>query len=171
MATKETKAEEKNVDPKGETVEVPKQQITDILKRLDTVEAENKRLQSAADVSRLAQYDNKNKPKELTRVRLNIFEDPKEGVQKVIMAWKMIVDEVVYDQYRGYSEKQIIQLTLEDGSKHELNYSDFTIGKQRKQEPSEIVSRKKDEAAGTEIFSLRRISDQKAFDIDSRFIN
>lgn len=160
----EEKEEKKPETAKEETIEIPKAQLADILHKLD-------RLEQAADRNRLEQFDNKNKPKELTRVRLNVYENPKDGVQQVIMAWKLIMDDVVYDQYRGYSEKQIEQLTLEDGSKVELPYSDFTIGKQRKQQLAEIVSRKKDEAAGTEIFSLRRISDQKLFEVDSRFIN
>lgn len=167
MAETKPKAEKEEVKPeveKKETVVMDKAQLTEILHKLD-------RLEQAADRNRLEQFDNKNKPKELTRVRLNVFENPKDGVRKVIMAWKMIVDEVVYDNYRGYFEKQIIQLTLEDGLKVELPYSDFTIGKQRKQEPSEIVKRNKDEATGNEMFSLRRISDQKLFEVDSRFIN
>jgi hypothetical protein len=148
----------------SEMVSVPKDKLTELLNRLD-------RLESAADKGRLDQFDNANKKKELSRVRLNEYEDKENGARKVIMAWKMIIDEVSYESGRGYTEKQIIELTLDDGSKAQLNYRDFAIGKRRSQEPAEILSRSKDEETGNEIMKVRRISDQKEFTVDSRFIN
>lgn len=170
MAEKEKEVKPKAADQE-ETVSVPKSQLTEILKKVEALEESNKRLSYAADRGRLDQFDNANKPKELTRVRLNVYEDPQEGVPKVIMAWKMIMDEVVYDRVRGYIEKQIIELTLEDDTKVQVNYGDFSIGKRRKQQPAEIVSRKKDEKSGNELLSLKRVSDGKEYEIDTRFIN
>ena len=64
-----------------------------------------------------------------------------------------------------------IELTLEDGSKVQLEYREFSIGKRRKQQVAEIVSRQKDETNGSEIFKVRRLEDKKEFSVDSRFIN
>lgn len=173
MANEKEKSEKKNQEaaPQEETVVVSKVQLTEILKKVEALEASNARLSYAADRGRLDQFDNANKPKELTRVRLNVYENPDDQSSKVVMAWKMIMDEVVYDRVRGYIEKQIIELTLEDDTKVQISYGDFGIGKRRKQEQSEIVSRKKDEKTGHELLSLRRISDGKEYEIDSRFIN
>lgn len=148
----------------SEMVAVPKAQLTEILSKLE-------RLESAADKGRLESFDNANKPKELSRLRLNVYENPEDGSSKVIMAWKMVIDEVIYNQGRGYLERQVIELTLEDGSKVQLEYRDFTIGKRRKQEIAEIMSRQKDETNGSEKFKVRRVSDKKEFEVDSRFIN
>lgn len=147
-----------------ETVSIPKAQLTELLARLERVE-------SAADKGRLNQWDNQNKPKELTRVRLNVYHDAEKNTVNVIMAWRMVIDEVLYEVGRGYVEKQVIELDLEDGKKVQLAYRDFAIGKKRIQEPSEIISRQKDENTGIETFTVRRLSDQKEYKVDSRFIN
>jgi hypothetical protein len=147
-----------------EMVSVPKSQLAEILWKVE-------RLESTADRSRLEQFDNANKKKELSRVRLNVYDDKEKGEQKVIMAWRMTIDEVMYDSGRGYTEKQVIELTLEDGTKVSLNYRDFAIGKRRSQEVAEILSRSKDEETGNELMKVRRVSDQKEFSVDSRFIN
>jgi hypothetical protein len=148
----------------AEMVTVPRAQLTEILSKLE-------RLESASDKGRLEAFDNANKPKELSRIRLNVYENPEDGSSKVIMAWRMVIDEVIYNQGRGYVERQVIELTLEDGSKVQLEYRDFTIGKRRKQQVAEIISRQKDETKGSELFKVRRVSDQKEFEVDSRFIN
>src|SRR4051794_19373792 len=102
MAEKEKKPEaEKPKPPEEETVVVSKKQLSEILQKIE-------RLESSADKGRLDQFDNANKPKELTRVRLNVYHDTEKDVLKVIMAWRMIVDEVLYESGRGYTEKQII---------------------------------------------------------------
>ena len=150
--------------PQEEMVTLPKSQLTAILERLDRVE-------SVSDRGRLEQFDNKNKAPELSRVRLNEYEDKESGARKVIMAWRMIIDEVAYESGRGYTEKQVIELTLEDDTKVSINYRDFAIGKRRSQEPAEVLSRSKDEQHGTEVMKVRRISDEKEFSVDSRFIN
>lgn len=160
----ENKSKPAEEPKKEETVSISKTQLTEILKKLE-------KLESVADKGRLELYDNQNKPKDLTRVRLNVYEDRVNGKTKVIMAWKMIIDEASYDSYRGYFEKQVIELTLEDDSKIDLPYVDFSIGKKRKQEVAEIVSRSKNEQTNSEIFEVRRLSDGKEFKVDSRFIN
>jgi hypothetical protein len=149
--------------PEQEMVSVPKAQLTDILAKLE-------RLESVADVGRLESFDNAHKTKALNRVRLNVLEAPQGGEPKVIMAWKMTVDEVVYNNGR-YIDRQVIELTLEDDSKVQLDYREFAIGKKRSQQVAELISRQKDEQMGTEIMKLRRLEDQKEFNVDSRFVN
>jgi hypothetical protein len=162
--TNKEKEEKQSEAPEEETVVVSKKQLTDILNKLE-------RLEFATDKGRLEHYDNAQKPKELTRVRLNVYEDSVSGSPKVVMAWKMIINESGYDTVRGYYERQIIQLTFDDGNTVEIPYTDFTLGKRRKQQQAEILSRSKDENTGFEIFKVRRVDDGKEFEVDSRFIN
>jgi len=154
---------EKNKNPEEEAkVVISKKQLTDILRKLD-------RLESSADKTRLQGYDEKNKLPELPRVKLNAYEDPQTEKQSVIVAWRMVQDEVFVDTYGIWHEKQTVLFTLEDGSEIKLPYADV-VRKVKKQE-AELLKNSKDNETGYEIFELRRLSDGKVYNIDARFVN
>lgn len=156
--------EEEKIEKKSEVkmVQIEETKLTELLQRME-------RLEASADKSRLQWYDAGKKPKELTRVRLNAYEDKEEQKTWVILGWDLIFDESFIDGHGLWREKQIIKLHLENKKDVEINYLDF-IRRMKKQD-SEVTGREVDDETGYTTLTVKRLSDSKIYKVDSRFIN
>lgn len=152
---KDNEAELEKVKKEGaETVTVSKKALDDILKKLE-------RLESAADVGRLGNYDAKNKKDLPTIVLINVWDG------KVIVGWKTIKDDV--QKVNGiWREFQLIQLIFADGTTHDLPYLQWV--QEVVKVDSTIVSRTKEED-GNETLKVRRNDNGEEYKLDIRFVN
>lgn len=151
----EVKATEPVVEEKSKKVEVD----ADVIK---SMQDEIKRLTAAADLNRLAKYDQEqaNKNELIKKVKVSFIDG------KAVLARKTVKDEVFVDSRGVYHETQILELTLEGGDKEEMNYLDYI--KKRDKRVSEVVS----ETRSSEGNVMKvRFPDGKTLEIDDKFIN
>jgi hypothetical protein len=148
-----------------EPIAVKKSDLDDLIRRLDAVEADNRRLREAADKSRMSAIAERERQerKGLTQVRINAIDG------KLIVAWNMTRNES-FVQGRVLVEHQEIEVFYIDGTSERMPYIDFFRNK-NKDTVAEIVSRSKNEGTGEEVLHVRVISDGRELDIAGKFVN
>lgn len=163
MENKE-KVESQAAEP--EVVKVDKTQLDKILNEIEALKKDNIKLNSIADKSRLARFDEQNGTKSnAPRYKLSTF-----GGQ-VILAWKMIKDVVEKNVSSGlYYEHQEYEYILEDGSKGTIvGYNKFANIQYGNQIEVEEVSRNVSPEAT--MLKVRDVKTNKQYEIDIRFVN
>ena len=89
---------------------------------------------------------------------------------KVIVAWRMVIDEVGKDMAGVWRENQIVEITTEDGEKAQMRYMDFV-----KVQKEDVEIAGKSEQDGKLTYKLRWPSNSpragQEFDLDPVFIN
>jgi len=142
--------------------------MANVIKRLESLEEKSKRLEEEnrflkeiADKSRLAYWMQKNPYALKKEYKLSTING------KAILAWRTITNEVFQDQFGRSHEKQIIELTTEDGEKHTMPYIDFA--RQVQKVECEFVSRAVT-ADGYETYKLKA-PNGKTYEVDIAFVN
>lgn len=153
---------------KEETVEVSKADLQSIL---DTVQEQKKainRLESAADVGRLAKYDSEHAENLIREARLGLWEH--KGEKKYVVGWKMVKDEVgVYDG--KVVEHQVIGIYLDSGEGKnpvmiESEYLNWA--RNLKRVTGQIIRESKTPEGETRTL---KFEDGREIEVDIRFIN
>lgn len=164
-----------SVPPKSESQE--KKPIIDdaklfellhLVEELRKSDEENKkeieRLRYAADKNRVAQYDSKEATKKsiVPKCTVSFWNG------KVVLAWRMLPQEVFYGQNGVYHEKQDVEMTVKGESQPVIvAYKDWF--KQITKKPADILSRTTDND-GHVIMALE-LEDGSQIALDSSFIN
>jgi hypothetical protein len=155
-------------EPKGEQVVVSKDDLAAFMRRLDTLEMDNKRLLEAADKSRMAAISERERMSRtgLPRVKLTRMGGP---TGKLVVAWRMTRNES-YMQGRIVVEHQEMEVFYEDGTSERMPLLDF-YRKQNKDTIAEIISRTKNEGDNGEMLKLRLVSDGTEREVELKFVN
>jgi len=161
MAKEEIKKEEVKTPEikKKETVTIPKDTLDDLMARL-------KRVESAADKSRLYNFDEKNKQTPNKIVKL------KKIFNKIVISWDNMVQDVVEKNENGvWKEKQTIRLNLEGGESKDIPYVEFV--KHAKVLFCEVISKTVENAGTPEEKTILKVvnEDGKEYNIDKTFVN
>jgi len=168
-ATGKSKAEETS-DGDGEMVEVSKDDLKAFMRRLEDVEADNKRLIEASDKARMAAISERERGErvQLPRVKLTRMGSP---TGKLVIAWKMTQNESYVDGNK-LVEKQEIELFYHDGTSEKMPLIGF-YRKQNKQTIAEILSRTKklDDPENGEMLVVQIRGTDEKIDIDLKFVN
>lgn len=147
-----------------ETVVVSKNDLAELLKRVDKVEAENKKLTEIADKGRLAHWESTHKGAVAKTYHLSTYQD------KVVVGWSMTENRVWKDPEGKWREKQDIALALEDGEKVVLPYVEF-ISNTNRIEATLVSTESKGEKTYLTVETKDKDGKPKTFTIDSVFIN
>jgi len=155
--------------PSGDKVLIEKSFLEDIRKTIDELKADNAMLKSVADRGRMSEFYQRNKTTVPDQIKLRAIDDRvnDEEVEKIILGWRMVKDDVYIDGPRVI-ENQIIQLVLEDGSTKELSYRDF-VRLYKTVQCSKIGDRT--EADGSLIVKLERNDNKKQYEVAIAFVN
>ena len=151
---------------KKEKVTVDKDDLKTFMKRLETLETDNKRLMAAADKGRLAHVDAKlagDQPL-IRTVRLSRLTP--DG--PLVVAWKLEKN-ISYVDGNKLVEDQVIRVFFEDGTEEQMKLLNFYRGMDKKT-VAEIVSRKTDEKSGEEVVEVE-MKDGKRLEIPLKFVN
>jgi hypothetical protein len=136
------------------TVTIKKTELSEIMERL-------KRVESAADKSHLAHFDEKNKKPFSKTVRLRTIEG------KVVLKWDdMVVNLVEKSPNGAWREDQVIRIYFEDDTSAEM---DLVIFNRRFVHiKAEIVSETK---TGEDTVLKVKTEDGREYEINQKFIN
>lgn len=100
-------------EKKKETVTMSKEVLDELMKRIERVE-------SAADKSRLLNFDEKNKVAPSKIVKLKKLND------KIVISWDNMIEDTVEKNANGaWVETQIVKLNFEDKTSKEMRYVEF----------------------------------------------
>lgn len=155
-------------EPKSEQVVVSKADLEAFMRRLDTLETDNKRLLEAADKSRMAAISERERMTRtgLPRVKVTRIGGP---AGPMVIAWKMTRNES-YMQGKIVVEHQEMEVFYVDGKSERMPLLDF-YRQQNKDTVAEIISRTKKEGSDGEMLKLRLVSDGSEHEIDLKFVN
>lgn len=144
-----------------EMVNIEKERLDAILKRLERVE-------SAADKARLFHYDTKNREEIGKEVRLGVWNDGTK--ERIILAWtNMPVNKCEKNPMTGaWNEDQKVTLILEDDEQITMPYLS-SVSTSRSSVKAEVLSETKDKD-GNIVLEVET-KDGKKYNIDSKFIN
>lgn len=145
--------------------------VADLVKIIQKQAEDIEILKGAADKGRVESFLNKRRKAPTPVVKVSFFDG------KYIVAWKNALDEVYRDSDGVWHEKQIMEVTFEDGTTRLLPYIDFQRLIERR--PAEIVKRNRnteeDPETGvtydTESFTVKVQADGKVMTLDGAFIN
>ena len=163
--TKEIAKAEPIAPPKNvETVEVPKEDLAAFVKRLKTLEDDNKRLLDVADKGRLASVDAKRTADQplIRTVKLSKLNE------KFIVAWNLEKN-ISYMDGNKRVENQVMKVFFEDGTDKEMPLIDF-YRNCNKQTIAEIITRTKKEGTDEEILEVET-KDGQRLKIPLKFVN
>jgi len=166
------KKQDKTVDKSVETVdkkdkiEVSKEDLTALMKRLDSLEENNKQLLAAADKSRMAAIREKNSANAPLIREVKLTKLSPTG--PLVIAWKLLSN-ISYVEGNRLIEKQEIEVFYENGKSEKMPLINF-YRNQNKLTVAEIVSRKKDEKSGIEMLEVE-LRDGQKLDIGLAFVN
>jgi len=130
----------------GDTVVVKKSDLEGFLKRLDTLEADNKRLINVADKGRLAHEREKQVAADGAPLIRTVKLTRLSPDGPIVVAWKMTANESYVDGNRMV-EKQEIQVVFQDATSKEMRLIDF-YRQQNKTTVAEIIKRSLNEKTG-----------------------
>jgi hypothetical protein len=156
---------------KKDSVTVSKETLASLVERLDKLEEEKKRdqekiamLESTADVGRIAQWEERNKGKLVSKARVCILEG------KPVIGWKTVKDEVHYSPSGAMVVNQVIKIfTLTEDDKTEETDLDYIRWVRAvKSEQGEVV--KKSETLDGSEYTIRLPSGRQ-ITMDVRFLN
>lgn len=163
--TRATRATRPNADApeeEEEMVSVPKKTLDSILKRLDSVEDKNKILESVADKGRMARVEQLRAQGKLVKsVRVGKIGD------KFVIGWKLIEDDVHFDNEGKLVEVQTIKVFYEDKSTAEFNVRNFANSMERIE--GEVTSEGKDRDGNITLVVL--FPDGNEITVNQTFIN
>lgn len=161
MATEDTKATATPAESKKDTVELKKTTLDALMKRLETLEKEQKQLLEVQDRRTKSKIEELRRAGKLVKnVKLRSLEN------KSVIGWKTIEDDVYFSDGR-LIEKQTVEVWLEDGQKKLLSmrqwatiptYSEYEVTKESK------------DADGNIILTVRR-GDGKELDVNVIYVN
>lgn len=142
-----------------ETVTLKKSELDELMERITRVE-------SAADKSRVANYDDKNKKEVSKTVKLRVMDG------KVVISWDTMTTNLVEKTPAGvWFEDQKINIHYEDGSEEEMSLVVFN--RRFTYLKADVIS-KTIENSGTEtettIYKVKA-TNGKEYSIDKKFIN
>jgi hypothetical protein len=150
-----------------ETIEVKKEDLAAFVKRLSTLEDDNKRLLEAADKGRLANIDAKLAGDQPLVRTVKLSRMTPTG--PIIVAWSLEKNVSFMDGTRMV-ENQRMKVFFEDGSDKEMPLIEFYRDRDNKT-IAEIISRKKPEKPGElEILEVET-KDGKRLEIPLKFVN
>lgn len=150
------------VTAKEEMIEVPKTMLDRLLKRMETVEEDNKLLKEVADKDKIARIMTlRSGGKLIKTVNLSTISN------KVVIGWSKVKDDVYFDEQGRLHEDQRLSVIYEGGEKVEMDYRQFS----RVKSPikAEILSETKDNDGNTNLKVL--LPDGKEINIDIKFVN
>jgi len=157
----------------NEKIEISKSELAEIYKRLDSLAADNEFLKSVADKKAVALYYQRHKeviPPRVNIRALDVANEKGEMVEKVILGWRTVENEVWKDPQTGaWREKQTVELLMEDKSVVKMDLLNYV--RQFKYIPCERTAVIKDEVTGEQAFKLRRLDNGKEYIIGVLFVN
>jgi hypothetical protein len=150
-----------------DVVEVSRDDLANFMKRLNDLEADNKKLLEVADKARMAAISERERvlKGELPQVKLTRLEGPSG---KLVVAWQTTANESYVDGNR-LVERQEIELFFQDGTSERMPLLSF-YRKQNKETKAVIVSRTTKEGGMGEMLHVRLESGEE-IDIDLKFVN
>lgn len=157
------KGEEPKQENKSE-IELMKEQLALLSKKLEETEKTNSMLIEIADSKAKAHYYDKHKEKLPTDMRVRTYGD------KLIVGWKSVVDDVDRDFVTGrYMEKQEVMLFFKDGSSKQVPLIVF----ERHYKPvnCRLLSILSSEVDNTISYKLKRYDNGEEFEIGASFVN
>lgn len=160
--TRASRAAAKKDEGDDELVSVPKKTLDAVLKRLDTLEDDNKLLKSVADKGRMARV-------EALRAQGKLVKSVRIGKmgERFVIGWKLIKDDVHFDNEGKLVEDQIIKVFFEDKSELEMNVRNFANSMERIE--GEVTMEGKDRDGNIMLTVL--LPDGKEISISQNFIN
>lgn len=161
----------KSNDKKEEaTVVVSKSDLEAFLKRLEGLEADNKRLIAVADKGRLAREEEKRLAADGTPLIRTVKLTRVEADGPIVVAWKLTENESFVDGNRMV-ERQNIRVFFENGEHKDMRLIDFYRAQKRYRGiVAEIISRSRDERSGETMLKVE-LRDGKQLDIPLKFVN
>ena len=138
--------------------------VEDLKKKDVERDEEIKRLTYAADRNRLEKYQAQQSNKEslVPRCKVSLWED------KIIVASRMLPQEVYFDNAGVYHEKQLVEMYLQgETDPVVVAYKDQF---RRVEKKDAQITGKKIDSAGHEVLSIQ-LNDGRMVDLDSNFIN
>ncbi|MEY2595074.1 MAG: hypothetical protein RI965_346 [Bacteroidota bacterium] len=151
-----TKETEKTQEKVEDLVSLERSELEKLMDRI-------KRLESAADKAQLARFDEANKGKLTSVVRLRKYQD------KVVLSWdNMIKNTVEKSPKGGWSEDQSVKLNYADGTSEEVDLVIFN--RYYTHISAEVLSETNDKKSGALFYDVLT-SDGDTLKIDTRFLN
>jgi hypothetical protein len=168
MPAKNKPAEEV-IQPKEDTVVVSRKDLEAFMKRLESVESENKKLIAVADKGRMF-HEEARLARESGAPLIHTCKLTRMGSDKgrLVIAWKMVDNESYVDGNR-LVEKQNIEVFYQDGTSDVMRLIDF-YRRQNKQTIAEIIKRSKNERTGEMEFEVE-LKDGERITIPVKFVN
>ena len=153
-----------NTKQEGEKVQVDKDKLAAMLKRLD-------RLESAANKAHLGRYDSLHRDTQRKIIQLNVYEG------QVIKRWSgMLRDKVEKNPKTGvWEEDQVLELTFMDNTKKKIPYVIFARRYQHIN--AEVLKETKNleadefEKYGQYTFEVKTVEGGKRYTIGHKFVN
>jgi len=154
--TLDLKPEDENKVEKSGVVEVDKGVLESMMREIEM-------LKEVADKGRLAQFYSRNK-KDLPKiVKVRMLDG------KLVVGWKMIIDEVFEDSVtHGWKEKQIVKLVFLDGETQEISLRDFV--RKYTHVFADVLSTTVNND-GDEALKVQRKDNEEIFEIGVKYIN
>jgi hypothetical protein len=161
MATEDTKATATTAESKKDTVELKKTTLDALMKRLETLEKEQKQLLEVQDRRTKSKIEELRRAGKLVKnVKLRSLEN------KSVIGWKTIEDDVYFSDGR-LIEKQTVEVWLDDGEKKQLSMRQWaTIPTYSEYE---VIKESKD-SEGNILLTVRR-GDGKELDVNVIYVN
>ncbi len=158
------------VDEKPEEiVEVKASVLQSIREDMAKLKADNAMLTEVADKKSMAAYQARHKGKLPTEMSIRtIMHDEKE---KVVLGWSdMVMNNVYKDTLsQKWKEDQTVKLMLEDKTVFELPYMIWQ--REHKKVLCKVVSRRTNEETGAVFIKLKRMDNNKEYEVSSVFVN
>jgi hypothetical protein len=157
---------------KEEKVEVSKGLLDSIQKELKDLKADREMFMEMADERRKALYYSRHQEQLPANVfvRTLTIDEKGQAVEKVVLGWKTLKDEVFKDPATmRWQEIQKLELIFEDGTSKEMFLLDWIRG--YKQVKAVVLSRRTEEITGEIILNVKRIDNGRQYDIGVEFIN
>jgi hypothetical protein len=150
-----------------ELVQVKKSDLAEFLNRLNTLEADNKKLLAVADRGRMAAIEESERQKNqsLPQIKLTRMGSA-QG--RLVIAWRMTENESYVDNGR-LIERQTMEIFYEDGSSETMPLVKF-YRQQNKETLANIIARTQSLDGAGEMLRVKML-DGTELDIDLKFVN
>ena len=154
----------KKVEVKEEMVEVSKVDMNAVLQKLEDNKKDIAMLLDAADKGRIAKYNAMHGGDKPLIRKVKVSRWGKNG--EIITSWKMLINESYVDS-KGYHEKQIVEIKLENGESKQVDLVDFyrTVSKETS---GEIIGSKNE---GGKEYAIIELEDGKKIELELRVLN
>jgi hypothetical protein len=156
-----------DTDDREEVVEVKKSDLAEFVRRLNTLEEDNKRLLAVADKGRLSVIEEKERQAQRSLPTVKITRMGSSS-GKMVMAWRMTNNESYVDGNRMV-ERQTIEVFFQDGTSEVMPLINF-YRQQNKDTTGRIVSRTHDQITDGEMLKVELPSGE-LLDIELKYVN